>query len=224
VICVGDGWAEDHHDVELVDEGTDAGRHARLPEGLEGIARLHELIAAQMPASLAELAGRVSRAALTERRSGTRRDPPVGVLRHARQPRRPHLLPSPPAARRRPPGRATPTRQPLVRHPAQLPQDRHQLQRDHRMGPPTTNPLAKGPGMSAAGRVVVPKGAGPGPITCASWRRPSTAAASCSRSFARAATTCCSTVARPPSATSGSMVPAMPGVPNLANWCTSRAM
>jgi transposase len=64
VICVGDDWAEDHHDVELVDEDGRRLVRARLPEGLEGIARLHELIAAQMPASWAELepadvAGRV---------------------------------------------------------------------------------------------------------------------------------------------------------------------
>src|SRR4051794_7155676 len=42
---VGDDWADDHHDVE-VQEGT--GRRlarARLPEGVAGIARLHELIA-----------------------------------------------------------------------------------------------------------------------------------------------------------------------------------
>ena len=42
---VGDDWAEDHHDVEVQD-GT--GRRlawARLPEGVAGIARLHELIA-----------------------------------------------------------------------------------------------------------------------------------------------------------------------------------
>jgi len=64
VICVGDDWAEDHHDVELVDEDGRRLVRARLPEGLGGIARLHELIAAQMPASWAELepvevAGRV---------------------------------------------------------------------------------------------------------------------------------------------------------------------
>jgi transposase len=64
VIFVGDDWAEDHHDVELVDEGGHRLARARLPEGLDGITRLHELIAAQMPASWAELepaeaAGRV---------------------------------------------------------------------------------------------------------------------------------------------------------------------
>jgi transposase len=44
VLFVGDDWAEDHHDVELQDEtGRRLGR-ARLPEGVVGVARLHELI------------------------------------------------------------------------------------------------------------------------------------------------------------------------------------
>jgi transposase len=44
VLFVGDDWAEDHHDVEVQDEtGRRLGR-ARLPEGVVGVARLHELI------------------------------------------------------------------------------------------------------------------------------------------------------------------------------------
>ena len=44
MLFVGDDWAEDHHDVEVQDEaGRRLGR-ARLPEGVAGIARLHELI------------------------------------------------------------------------------------------------------------------------------------------------------------------------------------
>jgi transposase len=44
-LFVGDDWAEDHHDVELLDEtGRRLGR-ARLPEGMAGMARLHEMIA-----------------------------------------------------------------------------------------------------------------------------------------------------------------------------------
>jgi len=44
MLFVGDDWAEDHHDVELQDEaGRRLGR-ARLPEGVAGVARLHELI------------------------------------------------------------------------------------------------------------------------------------------------------------------------------------
>ena len=45
VLFIGDDWAEDHHDVEVQD-GT--GRRlagARLPEGVEGIAKLHALVA-----------------------------------------------------------------------------------------------------------------------------------------------------------------------------------
>jgi len=45
VLFVGDDWAEDHHDVEVQDQtGRRLGK-ARLPEGVGGIARLHELIA-----------------------------------------------------------------------------------------------------------------------------------------------------------------------------------
>jgi transposase len=41
---VGDDWAEDHHDVELMDESGRRLAKARLPEGVAGIARLHEMI------------------------------------------------------------------------------------------------------------------------------------------------------------------------------------
>jgi Transposase/Transposase IS116/IS110/IS902 family len=48
LVLVGDDWAEDHHDVELQDEtGRRLGR-ARLPEGVDGIARLHALIGGQV--------------------------------------------------------------------------------------------------------------------------------------------------------------------------------
>ena len=48
MLFVGDDWSEQHHDVELQDEaGRRLGR-ARLPEGILGIARLHELIAEQL--------------------------------------------------------------------------------------------------------------------------------------------------------------------------------
>jgi hypothetical protein len=44
-LFVGDDWAEDHHDVEVQDEtGRRLGK-ARVPEGIVGIARLHELVA-----------------------------------------------------------------------------------------------------------------------------------------------------------------------------------
>jgi Transposase len=42
---VGDDWAEDHHDVEVQDQSGRRLARARLPEGVAGIARLHELIA-----------------------------------------------------------------------------------------------------------------------------------------------------------------------------------
>lgn len=45
VLFVGDDWAEDHHDVEVQDHtGRRLGK-ARVPEGIAGIVRLHELIA-----------------------------------------------------------------------------------------------------------------------------------------------------------------------------------
>jgi len=45
VIFVGDDWAEAHHDVYLCDEAGNRLGKARLPEGIEGIGRFHELIA-----------------------------------------------------------------------------------------------------------------------------------------------------------------------------------
>src|SRR3954451_10664033 len=46
MIFVGDDWAEDHHDVYLMDEAGQRLTARRLPEGLAGIRVLHELIAA----------------------------------------------------------------------------------------------------------------------------------------------------------------------------------
>ncbi|MBB5785899.1 IS110 family transposase [Jiangella mangrovi] len=45
MIFVGDDWAEDHHDVHVMDEGGTRLASRRLPEGLAGIGGLHELIA-----------------------------------------------------------------------------------------------------------------------------------------------------------------------------------
>jgi transposase len=45
LMLVGDDWAEDHHDVELMDAGGRRLARARLPEGVVGMARLHALIA-----------------------------------------------------------------------------------------------------------------------------------------------------------------------------------
>ena len=43
-LFVGDDWAEDHHDVELMDAAGRVMAGKRLPEGVAGMARLHELI------------------------------------------------------------------------------------------------------------------------------------------------------------------------------------
>jgi hypothetical protein len=43
-VFVGDDWAEDHHDVEVMDERGKVLARGRLPEGVAGMARLHELI------------------------------------------------------------------------------------------------------------------------------------------------------------------------------------
>ena len=45
MIFVGDDWAEDHHDVYLMDEAGKRLAARRLSEGLAGISQLHELIA-----------------------------------------------------------------------------------------------------------------------------------------------------------------------------------
>jgi transposase len=46
MIFIGDDWAEDHHDVYLMDEAGQRLASRRLPEGLTGIRQLHELVAA----------------------------------------------------------------------------------------------------------------------------------------------------------------------------------
>jgi transposase len=48
LLFVGDDWAEDHHDVELMDAAGRTLARARLPEGVAGIARLHAMIGAQL--------------------------------------------------------------------------------------------------------------------------------------------------------------------------------
>ena len=49
-LCVGDDWAEDHHDIEVMDEAGQVLARRRLPEGVAGIAQLHELIGRFLPA------------------------------------------------------------------------------------------------------------------------------------------------------------------------------
>ena len=45
MLFVGDDWAEAHHDVEIVDEDGRRLAKRRLPEGIEGLAALHGLVA-----------------------------------------------------------------------------------------------------------------------------------------------------------------------------------
>lgn len=49
MLFIGDDWAEDHHDLEIEDEDGRRLARARLPEGLEGITRLHVLVAEHAP-------------------------------------------------------------------------------------------------------------------------------------------------------------------------------
>ena len=44
MLFVGDDWAEAHHDIEIQDEAGRRLVRRRLPEGMAGIAVLHELI------------------------------------------------------------------------------------------------------------------------------------------------------------------------------------
>jgi transposase len=44
VLFVGDDWAQDHHDVEVMDASGRRLVKARLPEGMAGMARLHAMI------------------------------------------------------------------------------------------------------------------------------------------------------------------------------------
>jgi transposase len=46
MIFIGDDWAQEHHDVYLMDEAGRRLASRRLPEGLTGIRQLHELVAA----------------------------------------------------------------------------------------------------------------------------------------------------------------------------------
>ncbi len=55
MLFIGDDWAEDHHDIEIEDEDGVRLVRARLPEGLEGITRLHALVAEHAPSAWAEL-------------------------------------------------------------------------------------------------------------------------------------------------------------------------
>ena len=45
MLFIGNDWAEAHHDIELVDESGRRLARRRLPEGVDGLAALHALIA-----------------------------------------------------------------------------------------------------------------------------------------------------------------------------------
>jgi transposase len=55
VLYVGNDWAENHHDIEIEDEEGRRLARARVPEGLEGISRLHVLVAKHAPGEWADL-------------------------------------------------------------------------------------------------------------------------------------------------------------------------
>jgi transposase len=48
-LFVGDDWAQDHHDVEVMDEAGTVLARRRLPEGVSGIAQLHGLTGRFLP-------------------------------------------------------------------------------------------------------------------------------------------------------------------------------
>src|SRR5580700_1440565 len=47
-LFAGDDWAEDHHDVEVMNEAGKVLARKRLPEGVAGMARLHALVGAHL--------------------------------------------------------------------------------------------------------------------------------------------------------------------------------
>jgi transposase len=48
-LFVGDDWAEDHHDVEVMNEAGKVLAKKRLPEGVAGMSQLHGLIGRHVP-------------------------------------------------------------------------------------------------------------------------------------------------------------------------------
>jgi transposase len=54
LLFIGDDWAEDHHDVELVDDQGQVLARRRLAEGITGVAGLHGLVAEHLAEDLAE--------------------------------------------------------------------------------------------------------------------------------------------------------------------------
>ena len=48
-LFVGDDWAEDHHDIEVMDEAGKVLAKRRLPEGVAGMTQRHALIGRFLP-------------------------------------------------------------------------------------------------------------------------------------------------------------------------------
>ena len=48
-LFVGDDWAEDHHDIEVMDEAGKVLAKRRLPEGAAGMTEMHALIGRFLP-------------------------------------------------------------------------------------------------------------------------------------------------------------------------------
>ena len=48
-LLVGDDWAQDHHDIEVMDEAGMVLARKRLPEGVAGVGQLHALISRFLP-------------------------------------------------------------------------------------------------------------------------------------------------------------------------------
>jgi transposase len=67
VLFVGDDWAEDHHDVEVMDASGRRLAKARLSEGVAGIARLHAMIAEHLDVDGEDAAGLVKIGIETDR-------------------------------------------------------------------------------------------------------------------------------------------------------------
>ena len=67
MLFVGDDWAEDHHDVELMDACGRVLAKARLPEGVAGIARLHAMIGARLCEDAGDAGGQVAIGIETDR-------------------------------------------------------------------------------------------------------------------------------------------------------------
>jgi hypothetical protein len=67
LLFVGDDWAENHHDVEVMDASGRRLAKARLPEGVAGITRLHAMIGAQLGDDTEDVAAQVKIGIETDR-------------------------------------------------------------------------------------------------------------------------------------------------------------